>query len=131
MDRRQTKNKGFTLIEIILVIVIIGILAAIIVPKFAGTTDKAKIATTKANLGSLRSAVRLFQTNNDGTPPAALAADLVPTYIKQIPEEAVTPSNAVVGAVNGAGGWAYDPATGEVEVNLLGNDANGDPYSGY
>jgi len=128
---RQFRNKrGFTLVEIILVIIIIGILAAIIVPKFAGQSDKAKIATTKANLNSLRSAVRLWQSDNDGTPPAALA-NLVPNYIRAIPEEAVTPSTDVKAANDGAGGWVYTAADGEVAVNLAGNDSNGDPYADY
>jgi general secretion pathway protein G len=125
------KARGFTLVEIILVIIIIGILAAIIIPKFAGQTDKAKIATTKANLNSLRSAIRLFQSDNNGTPPADLSTDLVPNYIRAIPEEAVTPSTDVGSAVTGDGGWVYNATDGEVSVNLSGNDDNGDPYSGY
>ena len=124
------KKRGFTLVEIILVVIVIGILAAIIVPKFAGQSDKAKIATTKANLNSLRSAVRLWQSDNDGTAPAALA-NLVPNYIRAIPEEAVTPSTTVVGANDGTGGWVYTAADGDVGVNLAGNDANGDAYADY
>ena len=130
MGKKRKKNSGFTLVEIVLVIVIIGILAAIVVPKFAGQTDSAKIAKTRANLQSIRSAVRLFQSDNDGTPPAAMA-DLVPNYIPRVPEEGITPSTAVAAAVDGSGGWAFDPSDGSANVNLNGNDANGDPYSEY
>ena len=126
--KRFRNMRGFTLVEIILVIIIIGILAAIIVPKFAGQSDKAKVATTKANINSLRSAIRLWQSDNDGTPPTALS-DLVANYIRAIPDEAVTPSNAVVAANDGSGGWVY--STGDVSVNLAGNDVNGDPYADY
>jgi general secretion pathway protein G len=104
---RSRNRRGFTLVELILVIIIIGILAAIIVPKFAGQTDKAKLATTKANINSLRSAVRLWQSDNDGTLPSALS-DLVPNYIRAIPEEAVTPSTDVVSSLDGNGGWVYN-----------------------
>jgi prepilin-type N-terminal cleavage/methylation domain-containing protein len=125
------KARGFTLVEIILVIIIIGILAAIIIPKFAGQSEKAKIATTKANLNSLRSAIRLFQSDHDGTPPSDLAADLVPDYIRAVPEEAVTPSTLISASNTGAGGWVYNTTDGEVSVNLSGNDDNDEPYSGY
>ncbi|MBN1918204.1 MAG: prepilin-type N-terminal cleavage/methylation domain-containing protein [Verrucomicrobia bacterium] len=129
---KRLTTRGFTLVEIILVIIIIGILAAIIVPKFAGQQDNAKIATTKANLNSLRSAVRLFQSDNNGDLPGTLGA-LVPTYIRVLPEEAISdpPSTDVVAAVDGGGGWAYDATTGEVAVNLSGNDPNGDAYAAY
>ena len=130
MSCKKKRQQGFTLVEIVLVIVIIGILTAIIIPKFAGQTDSAKIAKTKANLASLRSAVRLFQSDNQGTAPAALG-DLIPNYIRAIPEEGVTPSTNVSGAVDGSGGWAYDAATGETSVNLAGNDTEGNAYSGY
>ena len=123
-------QKGFTLVEIVLVIVLIGILAAIIVPKFAGQTDKAKIAATKANIESLRSAIRLYQGNNDGNLPPDLAS-LVGTYLQTMPEEAITPSTAERTSVNGDGGWVYDSSVGEVAVNLSGNDSSGDAYSGY
>lgn len=128
--RRFRNRRGFTLVEIILVIIIIGILAAIIVPKFVGQSDKAKIAATKANINSLRSAVRLFQSDNDGTPPAALS-NLVTTYMRAIPQEAVTPSNSVASSNDGSGGWVYTAASGEVAVNLAGNDSNGDAYADY
>jgi general secretion pathway protein G len=125
------RSRGFTLVELILVIVIIGILAGIILPKFAGQTDQAKIATAKSNLSSLRAATRMFAANNNGTPPGTLAV-LVPTYMRAIPKEPITPSNAEkAGAPDGTGGWAYDSSDGTVLINLTGNDANGDPYSGY
>jgi len=130
MIGKRHGERGFTLVEIVLVIVLIGILAAIIVPKFAGQTDKAKIAASKANIESIRSAIRLYQANNDGAFPNALAA-LVPTYLKAVPEEAITPSSSVVGTPDGSGGWAYDNATGEIAINLSGNDSDGIAYSSY
>jgi len=132
MRNKRMRQRGFTLVEIILVIIIIGVLAAIIIPKFGGQTDSAKIAKTKANLGSLRSAIRLFQSDNNGTKPAALS-DLVPGQIRKLPEEGISdpPSVAVAAANDGSGGWVYDAATGDVSVNLAGNDTEGTAYADY
>lgn len=50
-------HKAFTMIELVFVIVVIGILSAIAIPKFAATRGDAEIAKAKATLGSVRSAV--------------------------------------------------------------------------
>jgi len=50
-------NKGFTLIELMIVVAIIGILAAIAIPQFANLVAKSQEGRTKANLGTIRSAL--------------------------------------------------------------------------
>ena len=72
-------KKGFTLIELIIVVIIIGILAAIAAPMMSANVNKAKRAEAVAALGSLRTAARLYITENSGTVPTALS-DLS-TYI--------------------------------------------------
>jgi len=68
MRRKINNKKGFTLIELIVVLAIIAILAAIIVPTTFGAIDNAKTAADNANLDALNSAVRmqkiLDQANN-------------------------------------------------------------------
>ncbi len=50
-------NKAFTMIELVFVIVVLGILAAIAIPKFAATRNDAKIAKARADIASIRSAI--------------------------------------------------------------------------
>ena len=58
------KNQGFTLIEIIVVVVIIGILATLIAPKFLGRTDEARVVKAKNDIKALESALDLYKLDN-------------------------------------------------------------------
>ncbi len=60
---------GFTLIELMLVVAILALLAAIAIPKFADMVDKAREARMKGNLGTLRSALSIYYADNEGLYP--------------------------------------------------------------
>ena len=60
---KTNNNKGFTLIELIMVIVILGILAAVAVPKFFSITDEAHAKNKKAVLGNIKSGLNLYAAN--------------------------------------------------------------------
>src|SRR3954466_6046284 len=70
MKIRNTKNRNaaFTLIEIMVVLIVIGILAAVIMPQFTGTTHDATISTAKANVAELENAVERFYVQMDRYP---------------------------------------------------------------
>jgi len=68
MIRKNAKRKGFTLVEIMAVIIIIGLLAAIGAMNFLGQTDKARVTTTKANLKTLHNAVAQFKMDTGRYP---------------------------------------------------------------
>lgn len=68
MNRRRS---GFTLIEILLVVVIIGILAGIGIPAISGKSEKAKLGQAKANIVALSSALAIYEMNN-GSYPSSL-----------------------------------------------------------
>src|SRR6266511_2263649 len=57
------KPGGFTLIEIMVVVIVIGILAATIIPQFMGTTHDAKVSSAKANIAELESALERFNVH--------------------------------------------------------------------
>jgi general secretion pathway protein G len=60
--------RGFTLIEVMVVVVILGVLAALIVPRVMGRQDDAKIVAAKADIGSIRQALQLYQIDNQQYP---------------------------------------------------------------
>lgn len=66
--QENRKRKGFTLVEIMAVIIIIGLLAAIGAMNFLGQTDKARVTTTKANLKMLHHAVAQFKMDTGRYP---------------------------------------------------------------
>jgi general secretion pathway protein G len=64
---RQSK-RAFTLVEIMVVVVILGILAATIIPQFMGTTKDAKVSAAKAHIAELESAIERFYVQMDRYP---------------------------------------------------------------
>jgi general secretion pathway protein G len=65
---RARLARGFTLIEIMVVITILGVLAALIVPRVVGRTDDARIAAAKQDIASLMQALKLYRLDNGRYP---------------------------------------------------------------
>ena len=60
--------KGFTLVELLIVVIILAILAAIVVPQFANTTDDAKVSSLDSTLANMRSAISLYKQQHTAFP---------------------------------------------------------------
>lgn len=137
MIRTTPRSNGFTLIELIMVIVVLAILAGVALPRYFDHSANARRSATLATLGGMRAGIANFYANT-----AIEGAARYPTYAEfttlgtvmqeALPENPYNNSNAVRNAngtwvvgnppVAGAQGWAYDPASGKVWTN---SDTNG------
>lgn len=73
---RTAVRKGFTLVEILIVVVILGILAAIVIPQFSSASQAAQASSTVTQLQSLRSQLELYQLQHNGDYPQVTAAGI-------------------------------------------------------
>ncbi|MGE4286151.1 MAG: type II secretion system major pseudopilin GspG [Phycisphaerae bacterium] len=66
--KRRNNRKAFTLIELLLVVVILGILATLVVPKFSGRTEQARISTAKTDVSNLELAIDSYEIDTGKYP---------------------------------------------------------------
>lgn len=71
----RTVRKGFTLVEILIVVVILGILAAIVIPQFTNASESAKSSSLVSMLQTIRSQLELYQVQHSGDYPSALTTN--------------------------------------------------------
>jgi general secretion pathway protein G len=91
------KRKAFSLVEIILVVTILGILAAVVLPGFQNHAAKAKESAVKSNLTTIRSQLEVYKLQHGGVPPGYLnGADApIATLMLQL-----TATSTITGAVS-------------------------------
>ncbi len=142
----KNKSKGFTLIELVMVIVILGILAAIALPTFHNLQDKAKAASVRGGLGGLRSGISIWYAKeiaNNVSPTAAWPSydELIETSTGVMLQGAI-PENPYIATIDSARkirvgtnsstnlidttvGWIYDDSTGGIWATSPNGEASG------
>ncbi len=120
--------RGFTLIEILIVVVILGILAAVIIPQFTNAADDASVSSARTQLQTMRSQVELFRSQT-GSYPAASGTGvdwsglISANYVRSAPtwpnffQEVYTASSGDLSLTLGAGA-SYD-----IDGNGTGGEA--------
>jgi general secretion pathway protein G len=134
MRMRNRLKKAFTLVEILIVVVILGILAAIVVPQFTNATQDAQEGNLRAQVQSLQNQIELFKARTNAYPTLA-QLNAAPTtgtdlthgwgalidggYIKKPAKNPAAPSavNFVIGSAHAnTCGWVYNETTGDLQA---------------
>jgi general secretion pathway protein G len=137
----SSKRGGFTLVEILIVVVILGILAAIVIPQFTNASESAKVSSLISQLQTIRSQLELFQVQHNGNyptlddtwaimtststametgPGAGTAGSKYGPYLQQPPINPFT-ETAAIGNTN-ADGWDYTAASGQIKAIFVGTN---------
>lgn len=147
--------RGFSIVELMIVVAVLGILAAVIVPQVQSHSVRAREAATRDGLRLLRGSVEVYAARHGGIPPgyedddpqnppssAELHAQIISTgrYMSKMPKnpfngltevKMVGNAEAFPAGPTGAFGWIYQPATKTVRLDWPGVDTQGVPYYSY
>jgi general secretion pathway protein G len=116
---RRTTRPGFTLIEILIVVIILGILAAIVIPQFSSASNDARKSNVQTTVQTLRSQIALYKLQHQDTLP-----DLVTSW-----DPIVKKTDAAGSTTPAAGVQTFGPYMQETPVNSLNSKStvsNGD-----
>ncbi len=126
----MNRRKGFTLIELMVVLAIVGLLSAIVAPRYFRSVDRAREASLRTSLNVMRDAIDKFAADK-GRYPDSLDELAASRYIRDIPEDPITgrrdswlmlppPANStLVGQM------------GDVRSGAAGEGLDGQPYQSY
>jgi type II secretory pathway pseudopilin PulG len=155
--KRMGCESGFTWIEIVILVALIGIVSALVYPRFQQMQEAGREAATKSNIGAIKSAISIYYGDHEGIWPTTLDInDKIPgfgfgNYLDSMPKvKAIHPAdpskspegNKVtyktfaeepnLAVSNNIGqGWRYERETGRVWINNSCQDSQGVSYTTY
>ena len=140
----KRNSRGFTLVEILIVVIILGILAAIVIPQFTNASNDARNSSVASTLQTLRGQIELFKIQHGDTAPAAGSLVSVMTGKTNTADTAAAVSNGALGpyvqsfptnpangfsnvaAATGTGvGWVYSATNGTYTISATNTSASG------
>lgn len=124
-------RRGFTLIEILIVVVILGILAAVVVPQFTNAADDANDAAVRTQLQTLRGQIELYRAQNSADPDLLGTGwvDLIDgDYLMISPSNPLTSSSTIQAAAAAGVGWVWRDK-GNGTSGLYATAADGTEFS--
>ncbi len=136
-------QRGIAILEVLMILVVLGVIAFITVPKFQTMLYQSRESHTKSHLGDLRGALAIYYSDNfgrypsdEGTPETRLSAAIVPQYLKRVPSVELRhlyghDKNTVQDRFNDEGDWMYSMVNGFVAVNSSKADTKGEPISSW
>ena len=117
-------RKAFTLVELLIVVIILGILAAVVIPQFSDASEDACLSSLTTNLQTMRGQIELYKIQQGAYPPAASFATLMTTsaggfgpYLQAIPNNPYTSTSTTGTGAVGSSAWYYNDGTGVFKAN--------------
>lgn len=125
---RQRRRSGFTLVELVIVVLVLGIITAVAAPRMFDTANDARDSATRQSLAVLRNAIELHRAQNGAYPTAAAINTALLPFLQgpfPAPQAGANQNTNVVASTQnpittpeaGTDGWAYNQTTGEIRVN--------------